>query len=195
MRYWQQGSIVKYLLLVLIFLSFYSIAETNVFEEFEFYEVAPTSKSNLLKTLNNSSPIKENGEVFHGYTKYNIAWRFWWKFNGNKCAFTKVETTLKLKYTMPQLRSSKAEIKAVWSNWYPNLERHEKGHGKLAKDIANEIDRSLLAIAPKANCNILEKSGNDLAYKLMNKLKKANQKYDAITNHGETQNAWLYLHL
>jgi predicted secreted Zn-dependent protease len=186
---------VKALPLVFILFSFYSSAETNVFEEFNFYEVAPTSKNNLLKALNSSSPIKENGEVFHGHTKYSIDWRFWWKSNGNKCTFTNVVITLKLKYTMPQLRSSKPDIKAVWLNWYPNLEKHEKGHGNLAKNIANEINRKLLAMSPKPNCNILEKSGNELAYKLMGKLKKANQKYDAKTNHGETQNAWLYLHL
>ena len=186
---------MKVLPLVFTLLSFYSSAETTFFEEFKFYEVAPTSKNSLLKTLNNSSPIKENGEVFHGHTKYNINWRFWWKSTGNNCAFTKVETTLKLKYTMPQLRSSKPEIKAVWSNWYPNLEKHEKGHGKLAKDTAIDIDRKLLAIAPKANCKLLEKSANKLAYKLMSQLKKANEQYDSTTNHGETQNAWLYLHL
>lgn len=186
---------MKYLLLILIFLSFYSSAETKILENFNFYEVAPTSKTDLLRTLNNSSPIRENGEIFHGHTKYDINWRFWWKSNSKQCVFTKVETTLKLKYTMPQLKSSKSDVKVVWSNWYPNLETHEKGHGELAKDIAYKIDSELLSIGPKANCNILEKSGNKLAYKLMDALKKANEKYDNSTNHGETQNAWLYLHL
>ncbi len=186
---------MKVLVLLFTFLSFYSTAETKIFEEFQFYNVAPTSKSNLLETLNSSSPIKKNGKVYHGNTKYNIKWRFWWRSKDNKCAITKVETTLKLKYTMPQLRSANPEIKTIWANWYPNLEKHEKGHGKLAKEIANEIDRKLLAISPEANCSALKISGNKLAYKLMDKLKKANKKYDSTTNHGETQNAWLYLHL
>ena len=186
---------MKYLAFIFSFLSFYSHAETQVFEEFQFYEVAATSKSNLLKTINRASPIRQNGEIFHGFTKYNIKWRFWWKSNGNKCAFTKVETTLRLKYTLPQLKSSDPEVKTVWSNWYPNLEKHEKSHGKLAKDIANEIDSALLAISPKTSCSALEKSGNKVANKLMNKLEKANKNYDSKTNHGETEKAWLYLHL
>jgi predicted secreted Zn-dependent protease len=186
---------VKVLLLISIFLSFYSSAETKVVEDTLFYEVAPTSKGDLLDTLNRTSPIRENGDVFHGYTKYEINWRFWWKFNNDQCAFTKVETTLKLKYTMPQLKSSKSDVKVVWSNWYPNLEIHEKGHGKLAIDTAYKIDKKLLSIDPKANCNILEKAGNKLAHKLMGELKKASKQYDIKTNHGETQNAWLYLHL
>ncbi|WP_157825879.1 DUF922 domain-containing Zn-dependent protease [Colwellia sp. Bg11-28] len=186
---------MKVILLITIFLSFYSSAETIVVEDTLFYEVAPTSKDDLLETLNSTSPIREDGNVFHGYTKYEINWRFWWKSNNNQCAFTKIETTLKLKYTMPQLKSSKSDVNVVWSNWYPNLEKHEKGHGKLAKDTAFKIEKDLLSIGPKANCNLLEKAGNKLAYKLMATLKKANKQYDIKTNHGETQNAWLYLHL
>lgn len=186
---------MKILLIFSIFLSFYSRAETKIVEDFLFYEVAPTSKGDLMAVLNRISPIRENGNVFHGYTKYEINWRFWWKSTNNQCVFTKVETTLRLEYTMPQLKSSKSDVRVVWSNWYPNLELHENGHGKLAKDTAYKIDKSLLSISPKANCNLLEKEGNKVAYKLMEKLKKANKEYDITTNHGETQNAWLYLHL
>lgn len=186
---------VKALALLITLLSFYSNAETKVFEEFQFYEVAPTSKNDLLRTLNRTSPIRESGEVFHGYTKYNINWRFWWKTNDNQCVFTKVETTLKLKYTLPKLKSSKSDVNAIWSNWYPNLKTHEEGHAELAKNIANKIDKRLLSIGPKSDCNILEKSANNLAYKLMAELKEANKNYDINTNHGETQKAWLYLHL
>ncbi|WP_076419191.1 DUF922 domain-containing protein [Colwellia sp. UCD-KL20] len=74
------------------------------------------------------------------------------------------------------------------------MELHEKEHGKLAKDIAFKIDKKLLSIGPKANCETLDKSGNKLAHKLMADLKKANKKYDTRTNHGETQKAWLYMH-
>ena len=186
---------MKVLLLISIFLSFYSSAETNVVEDILFYEVAPTSKRDLLKTLNSASPIRENGDVFHANTKYQINWRLWWKSNNNQCSLTKVETTLTLKYTMPQLKSSKPDVNVVWSNWYPNLEIHEKGHGKLAKDAAYKIDKNLRAISPQANCNLLEKAANKLAHQLMDKLKRASKQYDIKTNHGETQNAWLYLHL
>lgn len=186
---------MKNVLFIFTLLSFYSNAETNIVESFTFYTVSPTSKSNLLKALNSASPIKEKGNVYHGHTKYNINWRFWWQSTNNQCAFTKVETTLKLIYTMPQLESSKPDVKAVWAKWYPNLENHEKGHGKLAKDVAHQIDEKLLSIGPKASCHILEAAGNALAHKLMARLKAENIKYDNKTNHGETQKAWLYTHL
>lgn len=188
-------SIVKFLLTLLILLSFYTNAKTEIIEDFEFYTVSTTSKSNLLKNLNSSSPIRQDGHVFHGYTRYDIKWRFWWKSINNQCVFTRVETNLKLKYTMPSLNTSNLDVKAVWSKWYPNLELHEKGHGKLAKDIAYKIDEKLISIGPKANCKILNDAGNKLGHKLMATLNESNKAYDKKTNHGESQQAWLYMHL
>lgn len=50
---------MKALPLLITLLSFYSNAETKVFEEFQFYEVAPTSKNDILRTLNRTSPIRK----------------------------------------------------------------------------------------------------------------------------------------
>ncbi|XQW86703.1 DUF922 domain-containing Zn-dependent protease [Thalassotalea piscium] len=186
---------MKSLLIILILLSFYSNAQTKVVEDHVFYKVSAIAKTDLLKNLNNATPIREGGEVFHGHTKYDINWRFWWSSKHNQCKLTKVETTLKLKYTMPQLVTSNPDVKHVWSKWYPNLEKHEKGHGQLAKDSVYEIDKKLMSIGPKTSCNQLEKAANALGYKLMAKLNRANKSYDKKTNHGESQQAWLYMYL
>ena len=186
---------MKFLLLIFTLLPFYLNAEIKIVESYRFYKVATKSKSNILEDLNNASPIREEGNVFHGYTRYDIKWKFWWKSNNNKCEVTKVETNLKLKYTMPSLISSNSEIKVIWSNWYPNLEIHEKGHGDLAKDTAYKIDKKLTALGSKANCDLLKNEGNKIAYRLMANLKEANKIYDRKTNHGETQKAWIYMHL
>jgi predicted secreted Zn-dependent protease len=65
----------------------------------------------------------------------------------------------------------------------------------LAKDAAYKINEQLTSIGAKANCSILEKAGNKLAHKLMAKLEQNNIIYDQKTNHGETQRAWIYMHL
>ena len=46
------------------------------------------------------------------------------------------------------------QVKVVWFNWYPNFERHLQNYDKLAKNTAHEINKKLLSIALKANCNI-----------------------------------------
>ena len=173
----------------------YSAADLKINEEFVYYSVTAKSKELLLSSLNTATPIRERGDIFHGNTQYYIKWRFWWRSFKNNCQFTKVNTHLKLIYTMPKLDSSDKDVINVWNKWYPNLSIHEKGHGTLAIKTAKEIDNSLLSIGVRASCEQLEADANTLANKLMSELKAANKHYDIKTNHGESQNAWLYMHL
>jgi len=186
---------MKLILILLLFITFDSVAKVTVIENVKYYKVAPSAKSNLLASLNKASPIREGSNIFHGHTKYNIDWRFWWQTKNKQCRFTQVKVTVKLLYTMPKLSIEEKEVVETWSSWYPNLDIHEKGHGQLAKEFAVKIDKALATMKPRENCNTLESDGNKKAYRLMDELKEANKQYDARTNHGESQNAWLYTHL
>ncbi len=191
----QQRNVMRFSIYLLLFISCFSNAKSKVTEEFEYYSVTPSLKSDLRNSLDASSPIKKNGKVYYGYTKYNIKWNFWWKSKPNKCTISKVKTTLKLKYTMPKLESNDQEIKSVWERWYPNLRKHEKRHGELAKRMVRKIDNSIYQMKPRKNCKDLKVAANKLAHNLMSDLKALNVKYDKKTNHGETEHAWLYSHM
>ncbi|NTV14747.1 MAG: DUF922 domain-containing Zn-dependent protease [Desulfobulbaceae bacterium] len=47
------------------------------------YQVQAANNQSLLAALNAASPIREDGEVFHGYTEWNITWRFVWRHGSN----------------------------------------------------------------------------------------------------------------
>jgi predicted secreted Zn-dependent protease len=174
---------VQILLCISVLLSFHSNAKVQITESFEYYSVSPLTKQNVIQALNNSSPIREEGVIFYGNTKYDIKWRTWWR--------TKSETTLKLHFTMPKLVSINLNVKNIWSIWYPNLEEHENKHALLAREAAYELDKKLMSLNPRNKCTVLEKDAKDLAHKLLNKLGLSNTLYDLRTNHGETEGAWI----
>lgn len=186
---------MRSLFFILLFYPICSEAKVNITENNVFYSVNAKTKETLLATINNATPIREDGEVFHGHTKWNINWRFWWKSNSSQCRINKVEASLILTLTMPKLVSTDEQVKQVWSNWYPNLLTHEIGHINLAKATIKEIEKSLLAIPTQSSCQRLEQTANTLAQQKMTELSKASKKYDRETNHGESQGAWLYSHL
>lgn len=186
---------MKYLVLLVAFFCLAAKADVEVHESFTYYTVTPLSKALLLETVNKSSPIIQNKKVFHGHTAYQIKWQFEWKKHTNGCKLSDIKVDVNLVYTMPKLESSAKDIQEVWSNWYPNLERHEKEHGQLAIDMAKKIDNALKSLGSFANCSELEKAANAIGNKQMFELKAANEDYDTRTNYGESQKAWLYQHL
>lgn len=126
--------LTKRLLALSMLFTFSAMAKTQITEVQKYYPVSATSKSKLRLALNAASPIRSNGKVFHGHTKYHINWRFWWNSTKKECRFTRVETTLELTYTMPKLIASTKEVREVWENWYPKLNAHKQKHGQLSKD-------------------------------------------------------------
>ena len=186
---------MKKMVILSLLLSPLAIAEPVIKQEYAYYSVSADSKETLLASLNSASPIRENGEVFHGYTKYNIDWHFTWKNQVKRCQLDEITTTLQLNYTMPKLDSTNQEVQTVWSNWYPHLNTHEQGHGALAIIIAAKIDEGLHKMGARRDCKRLEDDANQLAYQLIAELNDASELYDEKTNHGETQKAWLYSHL
>ncbi len=186
---------IIFLTLSTLLLSLFSHAKVEIVENHKFYAVNAKAKKSLLATINQASPIREDGETFHGHTKWNIQWRFWWNSNQKQCQLTKVDASLTITLTMPKLISTNKQVKGVWSRWYPNLLTHEVGHIDLAKATVKNIEESLLAMPPQKSCKLVEKLANSLAQQKMAELSKASKLYDKNTNHGETQGAWLYAHL
>ena len=187
---------MKFIFFPFLLFSSASFAVLQVEEKKVFYNVAPKSKHTLLSTINEVTPVRnQDGEIFHGYTKYEIRWRVWWKKTADKCQFTKVKTNLSLSYTYPRLKSNDKEIISVWSSWMPKLILHEEGHGEIAKKHAKLIDNILTSMKPETNCRALEKKANNSGYQQLKELDKESLLYDKKTIHGETQDTWLYQHL
>jgi len=187
-------------LLLIIFGSFaifpsLVIAKITVSERYDFYDIYPYSKAEMLDSLNNKTPISKNGEKFHGYAYSDVKWRFRWKYNKESCWITSVNMTVDTKYTLPKLSTSVDGVNEIWNQWYPKLVDHEKGHHKLAIKIAKKIDNSILLMSSESKCSTLEKKANAIAYGYMSELDLMNLEYDQHTNNGETEGASLFSYL
>ncbi len=180
-----------------LFMAFSSLtlAKESVDESYKFYQVNPNSKTEILSSLNKTSPIKSDGSIFHGYAYSYIKWNFRWKYNKNSCWITYVNTELNTTYTLPKLVSDIEEVNGIWNKWYPNLVIHEKGHHQLAIAIAQKIQKKITELPSLATCSELEQKANGIGYKLVDELGLLNHEYDERTNHGETQGASLFSYL
>jgi len=186
---------VRWITVLFAFCSAVANATLSIEQKTDYYTVSTDALASLLSTVNAASPIRQNGEVYHGYTKYHIEWSFWPQGNSHRCKIVRLKTTLSIVFTLPQLKSENEEVHAVWRLWFPNLLRHEEKHAALAAKYAKKIDEQLAAMGTFTSCDKLKFEANQLGFALLNALNDANAVYDNETNHGESENAWLYKHL
>lgn len=156
------------------------------------YPADASQASSLGRALNAASPIRENGQIYHGYTTWRVNWRFWWDERPDgRCKITRVATDLTGTIQLPVLTGASAALQARFGTYLSALRTHELGHFQIGRDAAAAIDRRILALGERASCPALASEANALAERTLAEHRRREQDYDSRTGHGKTQGAWL----
>lgn len=156
----------------------------------ERYTAYPQRGQSLRQALNAASPIRENGEVFHGHTKWNIRWAFKWRRKADgRCRITSNETRLDLVITMPELDGGDRAMQQRFSDFHDALYEHELGHADLAREAAEAVDDAILDLPEMGDCPTLEAAANRRARAVVNASKQRQKQYDRDTDHGRRDGA------
>ncbi len=169
-----------------------SIADVSETFELETYEVDQRAAETLLSAINRHSPVRQNGRIFHGHTKWNIRWNFWWDTNAaGQCTITEVKTTLSVHMQLPELDESTTEGRSEFDGYLPELREHEEGHHRIAAQAARRIDQAIKTLQPMRSCQALEAEANRRGYEILKAASSEEDEYDIDTKHGCTQGACL----
>ena len=183
---------IRHILLIFLMLASSVRAEVQESLEYTYNHAIAKPGQSLVLSLNAASPVSEKGRVFHGYTKWNVRWNFWWIENRDgSCKITKTKTSVAGTITLPRLAGGNTEQQAAFERYVAALKQHELGHYQIGKDAAATIDQALLDMPPMRNCTSLDKVANDGAYQALERYKEKERLYDANTEHGKSQGAWL----
>ena len=106
-------------------------------------------------------------------------------------AINKVNTNVTALITLPNFISPPAQAKDALNEYLIALRQHELGHFELAKDAAEGIDAEIRALPAMPTCKQLEMVANERGNRLLKEVRRKEKQYDADTQHGKTQGAWL----
>ena len=182
----------KHFVFVLLAMAGSLKADVDEHLKYTYYVANADPSLSLLSILDTASPIREDGRIFHAYTTWNVKWDFrWFEQPNGRCKITKVSSNLTGNIQLPRLFGASSLQKGQFNQYLSALRIHELGHYKLGKEAAADIDREILALPEKPNCRILAKTANDLANQVISEYKEKGIQYDALTDYGRSQGAWL----
>jgi len=169
-----------------------SLADVSETFDLDTHEVDQHGGETLLAAINRYSPLRQKGRIFHGYTKWNVRWNFWWDTNvQGRCAITEVKTTLSVHMQLPELDDSTEQGRVQFDDYLVDLRAHEDGHHQIAAQAARRIDQAIRTLQPMRSCEALEAEANRRGYEILSATKSEEEQYDADTKHGCTQGACL----
>jgi predicted secreted Zn-dependent protease len=169
-----------------------AVAQPKIKIKTHYYSVAGKTLQQISRNLYTQSPIVYQGKKYHGYTKWNVNWWFYWNDYGSHCQIKSVQTSVDVQYTLPKLSNYSSltnPVKQKWDRYYHALSKHEEGHKNFGVSAAQEIEKSIAKMGSRKTCQQLEQDANSIGKQIIQKYVIQEKNYDKTTNHGVTQGA------
>lgn len=177
---------------VMIGLALSAAAEVRQSLVYDYYDVRPRADESIADALSRVSPIRQGGRVFHGYTRWWVEWRFWWRETPNRrCRIDRVEVSVRGEIQLPELKAGSSNQRDRFLRYRDALHQHELGHYGFALRAGQEIDRGIANLPAEPTCRRLETVANDIGHGTLSHYRQLEDRYDRETDHGRTQGAWL----
>ncbi|MDQ8024007.1 MAG: DUF922 domain-containing protein [Moraxellaceae bacterium] len=165
-------------------------ADLTEFVDEDYYTATVTPGGTALAALNAASPVKQDGKVFHGNTKWVIEWRITTAMQPNgRCRITKRTVMVTTTITLPKLVGGTSKQQQAFERFLPALKTHERGHHAIGKDAGLMLDWRLAALPDMEDCKQLEARANETGRKTIAEYAERDRRYDATTEHGKSQGA------
>ncbi len=177
---------------VLAFTSLEAFADPGIDVKFKYYEINGARFEDLEGELDSKTPIRHNGKAFHADTTWHVKWNTQWAMKGMSCGITSVTSWVSIIFTLPKWADYKVANgteKEKWDKFFKRLVEHENGHKDIAVGSAKEIEKAVMNIGSRKDCNILKHDSNHLGQKIMEKYHRLTQQYDIETDHGRKPSA------
>lgn len=167
-------------------------AELSEQLDYSYYAVPLHDGASLRELLNQASPVRVNGGVFHAYTQWNVHWHYQYaQQNDGRCGIDSVRTQLSATMTLPAPSDPAIARSAVFVSYLAALKRHEQGHYEIGRNTAAAIDAGIRALPAQDSCDALGAAADALANARITQARELEQRYDRDTGSGRTQGAWL----
>ncbi|MGE8279655.1 MAG: DUF922 domain-containing Zn-dependent protease [Stenotrophomonas sp.] len=152
-----------------------------------YYPISGKSSKQLLEAMQQHGPEGDDGQRFHGYTRWHVSWKYQTSSRGNRCSITSVDTQVTGTITLPQWTDTQGATEDLLNRWqhYSSLLReHEQGHYQFALDAAAAIRQQLIAMPAQVGCPNLLTQANQLGIALIDEQRQRELAYDRDTDHG-----------
>lgn len=162
-------------------------AKTRTTVQTTYYDISGKTGGELLRSMDRKGPR-------HGFmgraiaqTRYKIKWSGSLGDRDGKCRVVKSDVRLEISYIYPRIPDkAQGALRGRWERFLAGVVRHEQRHGKIAREMATEVDAMIKAYRPAndTTCGAAERELRRRFDTIYTKHDKRQREFDA-TEHRE----------
>ncbi len=157
------------------------------------YAVSGRTATQIRRSLDRNSPVRQGNKIFDAYTKWDVDWRLRWFEDGDgRCRLISVTTDVRIRMTLPELQDRDAlspDLADRWQRYMRALAAHEQGHADIGIAAARAIEAQLPLSGERPSCDRLASEANALAREIIARHARMEVQYDADTWFGDQDGA------
>ena len=167
-------------------------AEVRETLDIDHYDAKARPGRALSLALHEASPFREGEQVYHSATGWFLDWKVRPQPTADgRCKIAEVRIALHGRMTLPRLLGGSATQQARFDSYLQRLREHELGHFEIGREAARELEKELEALPAARSCSALQSRAREIGARLEPRYEAMGDAYDAHTQHGRTQGAWL----
>jgi predicted secreted Zn-dependent protease len=167
-------------------------AEVHEALDYENYEARAQPGRAVFLALNDASPFRPKGKIFHSATAWYLDWSVRSEPTADgRCRVGSVLVELHGRMMLPRLLGGTPSQQSRFENYLVHLREHELGHYEIGREAARELEKQFYALKPARNCGDLQAAAREAGARLLPKYEAMGDEYDLQTGHGRTQGAWI----
>ena len=167
-------------------------AEVHEALDYDHYDARAQPGRTLAAAVNEASPFRPDGQVFHSATAWYLDWQVRPEVSKDgRCRVAQVMVSLHGQMTLPRLVGGTATQQQRFDAYLVHLREHELGHIEIGREAARQLEKQFYGLPPARNCGELQTEARDAGARLVPKYEAMGDEYDLQTQHGKTQGAWL----
>ena len=167
-------------------------AEVHEALDYEHYVARAQPGRLVAQALNDASPFRPNGQIFHSATAWYLDWTVRpLATEDGHCKVGGVRVELHGQMMLPRLQGGTATQQQRFEDYLVRLREHELGHYEIGREAARQLEKQFYALAPASSCSALQTAARLAGAKLLPKYEAMGDAYDRQTEHGRTQGAWI----
>ena len=156
----------------------------GISKEYSYFSIGGSTLQELAKELERRGPkVDGTGRRHPGAARMEFTTTVSYVHNERSCRVRKAVVLVQAKIILPKWRSRRRadrETRIVWDTLSADIKRHEESHVIIAKNHGREIERALKRMGSAKNCGLLERKGEKIASRILEKHDRAQDRFDKV---------------
>lgn len=154
----------------------------SVSRSYAYFSVGGTTPQELFRQLNDHGPrLRSTGKRHPGAVEMQMVSHLTYTGSARSCHVSKAEVVVQARFSLPRWTGrakADGDTRLLWEVLSADIKRHEEGHVAIARRFAERLERRLLGMAPRRDCEEARRRASRITQTLDAEHDAAQKQYD-----------------